>query len=96
MTLSQTLITAIGVVLASGGAAWWARQGTHEVSSNTLALGLLQELRQRVRQMELDNTWRDACTVLREDYIDVLRNHINDGTPPPPPVRPSYPPRPQS
>lgn len=96
MTVTQTVIAAIATLGAAALAGWWARKGQNEVSANSMAIELLKSLEKRVISLEVVRDWQLIVSTMDRDHIDALRQHIIDQLPPPPPIRPVYPPRPQS
>lgn len=72
----------------------WAKRGQPAVDLNSMAMGMVEELKGRVERLENVESWRALCAVIDADHIGVLRDHIYRQLPPPPPARPVYPARP--
>lgn len=99
MTVNPAWATVIGMVIVAlvGWAAQaWAKRGDKQISAGDVAMKLVNELQGRVERLENIEAWRALCAAIDADHIGVLNNHIWTQKPPPPPVRPAYPPRPTS
>lgn len=92
-------VTLVGLVI-TGLLGWaaqaWSSRGKTAVDLNNIAIKMVETVEARVKRLEEIDSWRTVCATLDSDHIAILRDHIYRELPPPPPNRPSYPPRPAS
>ena len=89
---SGELITIIlgGGGLLGGGtlAAWWTRKGAKESIMLTSFEKAFAVMRESIEEMDARIDRLETDLISERYYTDVLLQHIWDGKPPPPPLRP--------
>lgn len=91
MEWSTVLPTVVVAAIAAGGG-WLTTKIQHRGKPENALIDQLQEEvtrhAGRIGTLESEQTKAKKRERIRDDYINKLRRHIEDGNPPPPPVWP--------
>jgi hypothetical protein len=88
MDTTQSLIAALGVILAAAVTGFYAFRGGSKGHAVSREDSLLTQLREVVEDSSDRITVLEIQSRIKDDYIAVLRRWIQDGNPPPPPAWP--------
>lgn len=84
----QTILVAAAALL--GGFATWRTAHTQSEDAEGKRLEAHMDRQdRRIEALELENERAKRRELARDDYIQQLRKHISDGSPPPPPPWPN-------
>ena len=84
-----TLILGAGGLLGGGTlAAWWTRKGAKESLTLTGFEKAFAVMRESIEEMDARIGRLERDLISERDYTSILIQHIWDGKPPPPPLRP--------
>ncbi len=75
------ILTLLGVL----GAAFFTYRASNRKLKSDSGLMLLNERQEENVALRVENAELRRTQRIQDDYIGVLRRHINDGNPPPPP-----------
>jgi hypothetical protein len=88
MDTTQSLIAALGVILAAAVTGYFAFRGGDKTANNSREDSLLTQLREVCEDNALRIGVLEVESRIKDDYIATLRRWINDGNAPPPPAWP--------
>ena len=86
--VAQTIMVAL-VALLGGIATWRTAHTQSEDAEGKRLEAHMDRQDRRIEALELENERAKRRERVRDDYIQQLRKHISDGSPPPPPPWPT-------
>lgn len=88
----NTVLPTVVVAFIAAGGGWLTTKIQHRGKPENALIDQLQEETsrhaKRIDSLEAEQTKAKKRERIRDDYINKLRRHIEDGNPPPPPVWP--------